>query len=150
VTNVNFFNVPNANTVSVINTATNTVVATIPVGVSPSGVAVTPDGTRAYVTNAGSAAPNSANVSVINTATNTVVATIPVGTQPTGVVFTPDGTRAYVTNFVNNTVSVINTATNTVTPPSPSELFRKLLAFAPTAMHCLGPGSPSKPIPQVL
>ena len=35
------------NTVSVIDTATNTVVATIPVGIQPLGVAVTPDGTRA-------------------------------------------------------------------------------------------------------
>ena len=43
--------VPNlTNTVSVIDTATNTVVATIPVGGNPFGVAITPDGTRAYVT----------------------------------------------------------------------------------------------------
>ena len=41
----------NANTVSVINTTTNTVTATITVGVQPSGVAVSPDGTTAYVTN---------------------------------------------------------------------------------------------------
>src|SRR5438128_5291975 len=38
-----------SNTVSVIDTATNTVVATIPVGPVPVGVAITPDGTRAYV-----------------------------------------------------------------------------------------------------
>jgi YVTN family beta-propeller protein len=39
------------NTVSVIATATNTVVATIPVGGSePSGVAVTPDGSKVYIT----------------------------------------------------------------------------------------------------
>src|SRR5215831_19577435 len=36
------------NTVSVIDTSTNTVVATIPV--VGSGIAITPDGTRAYVT----------------------------------------------------------------------------------------------------
>jgi DNA-binding beta-propeller fold protein YncE len=45
------------NTVSVINTATNTVVATIPVFFNTEnaafGVAVTPDGTRAYVTGFG-------------------------------------------------------------------------------------------------
>src|SRR5207248_5902008 len=35
-------NTISANTVSVIATATNTVVATIPVGVEPSGVAITP------------------------------------------------------------------------------------------------------------
>ena len=42
----------NDDTVSVINTATNTVIATIPVGTSPGDVAVNPDGTRVYVTNA--------------------------------------------------------------------------------------------------
>ena len=65
--------------VSVIDTATNTVIATIPVGVAPFGVAVTPDGTRAYVANVGSD-----TVSVIDTATNTVTATIPVGDSPYG------------------------------------------------------------------
>jgi YVTN family beta-propeller protein len=34
-------------TVSVIDTASNTVVATIPVGSAPNGVAITPVGTRA-------------------------------------------------------------------------------------------------------
>ena len=58
--------------VSVIDTATNTVIATIPVGLDPIGVAVTPDGSKVYVANAGSN-----TVSVIDTATNTVIATIP-------------------------------------------------------------------------
>ena len=40
--------------VSVINTATNHVTATIAVGGNPDEVAVSPDGTRAYVTNGGS------------------------------------------------------------------------------------------------
>ena len=66
-----------SNTVSVIDTATNTVSATIPVGVNPVGVAVNPGGSKVYVANL------SANtVSVIDTATNTVIATIPVGSQP--------------------------------------------------------------------
>src|SRR3954469_24512261 len=38
------------NTVSVIATATNTVIATIPVGAGPTGVAVTSDGSKVYVT----------------------------------------------------------------------------------------------------
>ena len=41
------------NTVSVVSTATNTVTATIPVGVSPTGVAVSPDGSKVYVTKPG-------------------------------------------------------------------------------------------------
>ena len=69
-----------SNSVSVINTATNAVVATVVVGTNPFGVAVTPDGTRAYVANTSS---SSNSVSVINTATNTVVATVAVGNNPT-------------------------------------------------------------------
>ena len=71
------------NTVSVIDTATNTGVAGIPV-CCPLGVAITPDGTRAYVTNAGYN-----TVLVIDTVTNTVVATITVGESPFGVAITP-------------------------------------------------------------
>ncbi len=102
----------NSNTVSVIDTPTNTVVATVPVGIVPVSVAVTPDGTHAYVTNAGP--PGS--VSVIETASNTVVATIafPVG-RTSAIAITPDGKLAYVANFTSNTVSVIDTGTNDVT-----------------------------------
>ena len=61
-----------SNNVSIIDTATNTVIATVPVSNSPMGVAVTPDGTKVYVTNS-----DSNDVSVINTTTNTVTATVP-------------------------------------------------------------------------
>ena len=57
---------------SAIDTATNTVCATIAVGNSPFGIAITPDGATAYVTNNGGL-----TVSVIDTVTNAVVATIP-------------------------------------------------------------------------
>src|SRR5215471_13240701 len=57
-------------TVSVLDTATNTVVATVLVGVNPTGAAITPDGAHAYVTDAAWA------TSVIDTATNTVVAQV--------------------------------------------------------------------------
>ena len=73
------------NTVSVIDTATNTVVGTpIQVGDSPSLVAVAADGKHAYVTNLASN-----NVSVIDTASNTVAATVPVGSNPVGVGIVP-------------------------------------------------------------
>ena len=61
-------------------------------------MAVSPDGTRAYVTNLGSG-----TVSVIDTDTNTVIATITVGSGPAGVAVSPDGTRAYVTNLSSAT-----------------------------------------------
>jgi YVTN family beta-propeller protein len=71
------------------------VVATIPVGDHPDGIAVSPDGTKVYVVN-----NFSLDVSVIDTATNTVVATFanPGGNvgQPRDVAFTPDGTEVWV------------------------------------------------------
>ena len=108
-----------ASTVSVIDTATNIVTATIPVGLYPWGVAVNPSGTKVYVAN-----NYGNNVSVIDTATNSVAATIPVGFEPIGVAVNPSGTRVYVTNYYfdkdnKGTVSVIDTATNSVTATIP-------------------------------
>jgi YVTN family beta-propeller protein len=99
------------NTVSVIDTATNTVTETItlPDGKGPTGVAVTPDGSQVYVSNDSDIDA----VSVIATATNTV-GSIRVGGFPNGVAVTPDGSKVYVTNGHSNDVSVIATATNTV------------------------------------
>jgi len=99
------------NTVSVIDTATNTVIGSpLAVGSGPIGAAVTPDGSKVYVANA---VDNT--VSVIVTATNTVIGSpIPVGTFPVGDAVTPDGSKVYVTNLLDSTVSVIATATNTV------------------------------------
>jgi YVTN family beta-propeller protein len=87
--------------VSVINTATNSVISTIPVGSSPESVAVRPDGTQLYVTSQGG------TVSVIDTAINTATSTVYVGNDPVGVAVSSDGAYAYVTNESSSTVSVI-------------------------------------------
>jgi YVTN family beta-propeller protein len=71
-------------TVSVIDTSADAVVATVAVGRSSYGVAITPDGTRAYVTNG-----EYSTVSVIDIATGTVVATVAVGVFPLGIAITP-------------------------------------------------------------
>ncbi|MFD5428912.1 YncE family protein, partial [Streptomyces sp. NPDC127084] len=93
-------------TLSVIDTATQTVVATIPAGDGPRGVAVSPDGTRLYVANF-----FDDSVSVLDTATDTIVATVPVGDDPFGVAVSPDGTRVYLSSAAD-AVSVVDTATN--------------------------------------
>lgn len=102
-----------SNSVSVINTTTNTVTATVDVGREPYGVAVSSDG-RVYVTN-----QNSSDVSVINTTTDKVTTTVNVGVNPHGVAVTPNGKWVYVTTFSNvsdpGSVYVINTTTNKVT-----------------------------------
>ena len=98
--------------ISVIDTATNTVAATVQVGIGPQGVAITPNGAFAYVANF-----DSNNVSVIDTATNAVVATVPVGIGPFGVAVAPSGAFAYVTAFDScaGSVSVIDTTANSPT-----------------------------------
>ena len=87
--------------VSKINLATDTVVATITVGTNPQGVAINSAGTFAYVTN------YQGTVSKINLATDTVVATIAVGSGPNSVAINPVGAFAYVVNHDSTTVSKI-------------------------------------------
>src|ERR1700724_3193693 len=74
-----------SNTVSVIDTETNTVVGSpLSVGSQPAGVAVTPDGKYAYVTNNGSN-----TVSIIDIATNTGIGSITLGSHPASIAVTP-------------------------------------------------------------
>ena len=94
-------------TVTVIDTLTNTVIDTIIVGQSPLGIAITPDGTRAYVAN------HSGSISIIDTSTNTVITTIADSDIPLGVAITPDGSRAYVSN-ARGSISVVDISTNTI------------------------------------
>jgi YVTN family beta-propeller protein len=100
----------------------------VTVGPSPVGVAITPDGAFAYVTNAGSD-----TVSVIDTATNTVTTTVTVGSGPGGVAITPDGAFAYATNVNSGNVSVIDTASNTVTTTVPVGSYPIGVAITPDA-----------------
>jgi YVTN family beta-propeller protein len=118
------------NAVSVIDTATDTVSATIPVGKNPGRGAITPDGKHVYVTTGGD------TVSVIDTATGVVSATIPVGPAGYGgitVAITPDGKHAYVSH--DSTVSVIDTATDTVSATIPVDSGTVAVAITPDGKH---------------
>ena len=70
-------------TMTVVNLADNAVLATVPVGASPTAVVVN-TGTRAYVTNS-----TAGTVTVINTTNNSVVKTITVGANPAGLASLP-------------------------------------------------------------
>ena len=67
-------------TVSVIDAATNAVIATTPVGQRPWGIALTPDGRKLYTANG-----PSNDVSVLDTEKMQVVKKIPAGKIPWGV-----------------------------------------------------------------
>lgn len=131
-----FAYVPNStsNDISIIDAATNSVIATLPGGQLPFEAAAAPDGKRVYVANR-----VSADLTVIDTTTNTVETTITVGQQPgdiiIGVAVSPDSASAYVSR-VDSTATmgaleVIDTATlavvDSISLPSPA--FG--IAFAP-------------------
>ena len=88
-----FAYIPNydSNTTSVMDIANNNVTATVPVGINPNGVAVSPDGKKVYVANF-----FSNTTSVIDSTNNNVIATVPVGGWPFGVAVSPDGKKTYV------------------------------------------------------
>jgi len=105
-------------TVSLINTATNKVIATIPVGSQGIGVVFDPVGPQFYAVD-----PIGNSVVAVSLPANTVGTPIGVGPNPflvaVGPVGTPAAGKLYVTNFGNsgigNTVSVVDTATKQIT-----------------------------------
>jgi YVTN family beta-propeller protein len=74
----------NANVVSIIDAARNTVVGRIKVGRRPWGIAVSPDGRTVFTADG-----LSDSMSVIDARTRRVVATVKVGRQPWGVAVSP-------------------------------------------------------------
>ena len=102
----------NSHTVSVVDSASNQVVNTIPIGpeTGPYTLAISPDGKTAYSVNY-----TSGSVSAIDTATNQVVGTpIPILKSSFGIAITPDGTRAYIGNSNKDSVTVIDLQTKQV------------------------------------
>jgi YVTN family beta-propeller protein len=99
----------NSDLVLVIDTQANIVVASIPVGRQPFGVAVAPSGNPLYVANR-----VGGTVSVIDTATQMSTGVVSGLNFPTNLAVTPDGSRVYVTSSGDNTVAVIDTTTNTI------------------------------------
>lgn len=79
------------------------VLKTIPVGVQPQRLAVSPDGTRAMVTNR-----SSDTVSLLDTRSLTVVRTTAVGMLPIDVAFSLDGSRAWVACTGDGTVRILD------------------------------------------
>jgi RHS repeat-associated protein len=121
--NVSVYVAQGVNEIAVIDTATNTLAATIntaPVcgSLTEFGIfAVSPDSKFLYA----ATAPDTNTVCVIDTTSHTAIATIPVGAiGPSGIAITPDGSTLYVSNsgdrslISGNTVSVISTLSKSV------------------------------------
>ncbi|MGD0899270.1 MAG: YncE family protein, partial [Thermoguttaceae bacterium] len=97
-----------AKQIAVVDVAGRKVAGSIPVPAEPTGLALSPDGNKLYVT---CAAPKGM-VCVIDTASGKVAATLPAGYGAMGVAVTPDGKQLYVCNRFRNDVSVIDLAGN--------------------------------------
>ena len=106
-----------SNTVVPIDLSTKTIGPAISVGEGPLGIALAPDGQRAYV-----ASQTSGTVSVIDTNSGSVIATIPVGTSPSYVAVNPLGTEVWVAiqgGFGAARLSVIDVSTNMILATMP-------------------------------
>jgi YVTN family beta-propeller protein len=124
-----------ANTLGVIDTATDTLVNQIKVGNAPRQVVLSANGNTAYVSNEGGRPATKADftnlsdgtpivssnvtgaaitgtVSVVNLTTNQEVKEIPVGLQPTALY--QDGSALFVANSNDDSMSVINEQSNRV------------------------------------
>jgi YVTN family beta-propeller protein len=133
-----------AGSVSVINGATDAVVATVPVGTDPDVVAVNAATNKIYVTN-----EDSNNVTIIDGISNSS-STLAVETDPVNAVVNPATNQIYVSNLGSNNVTVITEAqiqpvplTTTIsstaitggatTDATPPFTFTAVSAFSPTA-----------------
>jgi YVTN family beta-propeller protein len=121
-----------ADSVSVIDTNTNKLVITIPVGTAPVNPTFTTDGKQVYVANS-----QAGTLSVIDVATNKVTATIPAGgPMPSGLAFLPDGKRLLIT-LLGETVQtpgnvvVMTLATGEFSAPIPVGAQPERLALSP-------------------
>ena len=94
--------------VSVIDLATQRVVALVPVGRSPAGVVAASRTGRVFVSN-----PDSKTISVIDMRTQQVVATLAAGDGPVGIDASPDGARVYAADWFANRLLVFDGAVAT-------------------------------------
>jgi len=90
--------------VSVIDLASQKVVATVPVGRSPAGVVASSRAGRVFVSN-----PDSKTISVIDMRKQKVVDTLAAGDGPVGIDAAPDGSRVYAADWYRDLLLVFDT-----------------------------------------
>jgi YVTN family beta-propeller protein len=103
-----------SNTITVIDAATETAIATVPVGEHPQAMALDSRTHRVYVANT-----HSDTVSVIDGTLNRVVATVKTGKAPYAITLDRDTNKAYIATMAG-TVTVIDGGKLTATPETPA------------------------------
>ncbi|MGA1864699.1 MAG: beta-propeller fold lactonase family protein [bacterium] len=96
------------NSVLIFDRLTGSALEVVPVGDSPKGIVISPDGTNVYIANSGSD-----TISVLDTMTKEITNTIflGLGVGPEGLAITPDGKLLISANSVSNNISLIDTDT---------------------------------------
>ena len=121
-----------AATAALVDVATRRVVATLPTGVGPHEVAVSPDGRTAVVGNYGDRTPGN-TLTVIDLPRQAVVRTVSLGEhrRPHGIAWLPDGRRVAVTSEASRAVLLVGVAAGAVQAIPTDQDGTHLLALAP-------------------
>ena len=109
----------NGSNVKMIDMAINAVIGTIPTGLVPRAIDVTPDGLFAYV-----AVQEAGVVSAISTATGAIVGSVPAGSRPLDVRVLPNGSRVY--SVSEDRIAAISTSSGTSIGTIPITLSRAI------------------------
>jgi YVTN family beta-propeller protein len=117
--------------VSAINTFSNVVVNTVPVGTNPVGLAETPNGIKLYVANQGTSQATSSvtSLNVADLSLNPVTGFT--GTNPVWVVARGDSQKVYVLTQGDGQLFTIDTATDTVSSSLPVGAGANFIFFDP-------------------
>ena len=94
---------PDSDTVSLVDTATHSLVSEIRVGIEPRSISISNDGLQAYVSNKGSD-----SLMVIDIPTRQVVHEIEIGDQPVGVIVSPDGQYLVVAESGEDQIQILD------------------------------------------
>ncbi len=95
---------------SIVDIAAGKAVAEIKIGGKPAGIALSPDGSRAYL-----AAPEGKEVVVVDTAARAVVARWAAGQGPLGIAVNPKSGLVYVADWYEHVLMQVDPATGAIT-----------------------------------
>ena len=122
--------------ITVIDTATNSVIDTIKVAPNPHWVDISADGKTLYAAN-----HESNLVSVIDTATDKVTATVPVGLSPHSILRHPTKPLLFNVNYDSSSMTVIDTNTNKVVKTVPTASHPQDVSLSADGEHTISPRS---------
>jgi YVTN family beta-propeller protein len=108
-----FAYVTESDKLDVIDAVSGDLVGSAPAPGYTAGIAITPDGNKAYVATGG----HILLFDITGVVPTLIPTNLPAGPDPRGIAISPDGLRVYVADYDTGDVLVINTTSNTELPP---------------------------------